>query len=101
LILTPTLADNTHMSNAHYTIKPFVWELDFLGRLTLQRFDIFIQPFGPKDNPTRVEVLEQKPDPTCDADVEYWDEAKTIEEAKTLAEKIALDRILVHLEEVK
>ena len=101
MILTPTLADNTHMSNAHYTIKPLVWELDSLGRPTLQRFNIFIQPFGPKDNPTRVEVLEQKAEPTCNADVEYWDEAKTIEKAKTLAEKIALDRILVHLKEVK
>jgi hypothetical protein len=89
------------MSNAHYTIKPFVWELDYHGRPTLQRFHIFIQPFGPKDNPTRAEVLEQKLDPTCDVDVEYWGEVKTIEEAKTLAEKIALDRILVHLEEVK
>jgi hypothetical protein len=88
------------MSNAHYTIKPLVWELDYLGRPKLQRFNIFIQPFGPKDNPTRVEVLEQK---LLEGgwDVEYCDEAKTIEEAKTLAEKLTLDRILVHLEEVK
>jgi hypothetical protein len=81
---------------AHYTIKPLVWELDFLGRPTLQRFNIFIQPYGPKNNPTRVEVLE-----IVEGEEEYWDEAKTIEEAKTLAEKIALDKILVHLEEVK
>jgi hypothetical protein len=85
------------MENTCYRIKPLIWEVDHLSNQRLVRTDIFLQVYGPVDNPIRVEVLEYKDG----GEVEYIDEAKTVEKAKKLAEDFFLARILYHLEEVK